>query len=156
MQAITSIARYVFITFKYVQITRGPRPPATYCALRMVKGREKSRMRTTYQPNQYEIRGFFSRMRSSCQNPRKVMGFSGSVNGTTQNPGFFYLGFCQCKWAYCNVTMIHFMIWKSGGGMCINRKKDFFFGGGGWSYAFRHLPPPLNPPELHMRRSALL
>ena len=28
------------------------------------------------------------------------MGFSGSVNGTTKNPGFLDFGFCQCKWAY--------------------------------------------------------
>ena len=28
------------------------------------------------------------------------MGFSGSVNGTTRNPGFLDFGFCQCKWAY--------------------------------------------------------
>ena len=28
-----------------------------------------------------------------------VMGFSGSVNGTTKNPGFLDFGFCQCKWA---------------------------------------------------------
>ena len=27
------------------------------------------------------------------------MGFSGSVNGTTKNPGFLDFGFCQCKWA---------------------------------------------------------
>ena len=30
-----------------------------------------------------------------------VMGFSGSVNGTTKNPGVLDFGFCQCKWAYC-------------------------------------------------------
>ena len=28
------------------------------------------------------------------------MGFSGSVNGTTKNPGFLDFGFCQCNWAY--------------------------------------------------------
>ena len=67
-------------------ITRGR--PTTYCALSTVKGREKSRrMRTTYPKKQYEIQ-VFSRMHFSCQNPRKVMGFSGSVNGTTKNPGF--------------------------------------------------------------------
>ena len=31
-----------------------------------------------------------------------VMGFSGSVNGTTKNPGFLDFGFCQCKWAFCS------------------------------------------------------
>ena len=50
-------------------------------------------MRTT------EIQGFL-RMRFSCQKPRMFMGFSGSVNGTTKNPGFLDFGFCQCKWAY--------------------------------------------------------
>ena len=38
------------------------------------------------------------------------MGFSGSVNGTTKNPGFFYFGFCQCKWAY--------------GGNCLSKQQD--------------------------------
>ena len=34
--------------------------------------------------------------------PPKVMVFLCSVNGTSKNPGFFFLlyfGFCQCKWA---------------------------------------------------------
>ena len=69
---------------------RGPRRNAHYTCT--VKGREKSLMRTT------EIR-VFSRMRFSCQKPRMFMGFSGSVNGTTKNPGFLDFGFCQCKWA---------------------------------------------------------
>ena len=34
-----------------------------------------------------------------------VMGFSGSVNGTTKNPGFLDFGFCQCKWAYSSVNI---------------------------------------------------
>ena len=34
-----------------------------------------------------------------------VMGFSGSVNGTTKNPGFLDFGFCQCKWAYSKYYM---------------------------------------------------
>ena len=33
------------------------------------------------------------------------MGFSGSVNGTTKNPGFLDFGFCQCKWAF-SVTLV--------------------------------------------------
>ena len=88
--------------------------PATYCALRTVKGRDKLCMRTTYQKpsmkfgffhacaflakKQYEIQ-VFSRMRFSCQKPRKVMGFSGSVNGTTTKTIFLDFGFCPCKWA---------------------------------------------------------
>ena len=37
-----------------------------------------------------------------------VMGFSGSVNGTTKNPGFLDFGFCQCKWAYSIYVLITF------------------------------------------------
>ena len=33
------------------------------------------------------------------------MGFSGSVNGTTKNPGFLDFGFCQCKWAYNEIKI---------------------------------------------------
>ena len=42
--------------------------------------------------------GFFAHALFVPKTPN-VMGFSGSVNGTTKNPGFFYFGFCQCKWA---------------------------------------------------------
>ena len=70
---------------------RGPRRNAHYtCA---VQGREKSRMRTTYQNTSMRF-GFFSRMRFSCQKPWMIMGFSGSVNLR-----FLDFGFCQCKWA---------------------------------------------------------
>ena len=72
--------------------------PATYCALRMVKGREKSRMCTTCQKPVWDS-GFFAHA-LFLPKKRKVMGFSGSVNGRTKNPGFLDFGFCQCKWAY--------------------------------------------------------
>ena len=55
--------------------------PATYCALcsNTVEGSEKSRMRTTYQNNLYEILVYeilvFSRMRFSCQKPEKLWVF---------------------------------------------------------------------------------
>ena len=55
-------------------------------------------MHTTYQKKQYEIRVFFAHALFVPKNPN-VMGFSGSVNGTTKNPGFLDFGFCQCKWA---------------------------------------------------------
>ena len=71
--------------------------PATYCALRTVKGREKSRMRTTYQKNSMRFR--FFRACPFLAKKTKSYGFSGSVNGTTKNPGFLDFGFCQCKWA---------------------------------------------------------
>ena len=77
--------------------------PTTYCTLHTVKGRETSRMRTTYQkPVWYS--GFFAHA-LFLPKKRKVMGFSGSVNGTTKNPGFWDFGFCQCKWAfgYCDL-----------------------------------------------------
>ena len=62
-----------------------------------VKGREKSRMRTTYQNTSMRFR--FFRSCAFLAKKRKVMGFSGSVNGTTKNPGFLDFGFSQCKWA---------------------------------------------------------
>ena len=45
--------------------------------------------------------GFFAHALFVPKTPN-VMGFSGSVNGTTKNPGFLDFGFCQCKWAYCH------------------------------------------------------
>ena len=42
--------------------------------------------------------GFFAHALFVPKTPN-VMGFSGSVNGTTKNPGFLDFGFCQCKWA---------------------------------------------------------
>ena len=42
---------------------------------------------------------------------QNVMGFSGSVNGTTKNPGFLDFGFCQCKWAYsCKIEISHIIL----------------------------------------------
>ena len=46
--------------------------------------------------------GFFTHALFVPKTPN-VMGFSGSVNGTTKNPGFLDFGFCQCKWAYIDV-----------------------------------------------------
>ena len=80
-------------------LLRNHTQPATYCALRTVKGREKSRMCTTYQTT--SMRFWFFRACAFLAK-KKVMGFSGSVNGT----GFLDFGFCQFKWAYrrnCNV-----------------------------------------------------
>ena len=42
--------------------------------------------------------GFFAHALFVPKTPND-MGFSGSVNGTTKNPGFLDFGFCQCKWA---------------------------------------------------------
>ena len=78
---------------------RGPRRNAHYTCTCTVKGREKSRMRTTYQKNPVWDSGFFAHALFVPKTPN-VMGFSGSVNGTTKNPGFLDFGFCQCKWAY--------------------------------------------------------
>ena len=63
--------------------------PAMYCALRTVKGREKSCMRTSYPPPQKkcEILFFFAHA-LFLPKPRKFIGFSGSVNGTTKNLWF--------------------------------------------------------------------
>ena len=42
--------------------------------------------------------GFFAHALFMPKTPND-MGFSGSVNGTTKNPGFLDFGFCQYKWA---------------------------------------------------------
>ena len=60
------------------------------------KGREMSHTRTTYQ-NAFLRNGFFRACGCRAQGPPNAMGFSGNVNGTTKNPGFFYNRFCQCK-----------------------------------------------------------
>ena len=52
-----------------------------------VKGREKSRMRTTYQNTSMRF-GFFAHALFVPKTPNAI-GFSGSVNGTTKHPGFF-------------------------------------------------------------------
>ena len=75
---------------------RGLRRNAHYTCT--VIGREKSRMRTTYQNTSMRFR-FFRACAFRAKNPKCYMGFSGSVNGTTKNPGFLDFGFCQCKWA---------------------------------------------------------
>ena len=62
--------------------------PATYCALLTVKG-EKLRMRTTYQKPSMRFR-FFCACAFLAKN-RKVIGFSGSVNG--YNKKLRFLGF---------------------------------------------------------------
>ena len=80
---------------------RGPRRNAHYTCT--VKGREKSRMRTTYQNTSMRFR-VFAHALFVPKNPN-VMGFSGSVNGTTKNPGFLDFGFCQCTWAYTENTV---------------------------------------------------
>ena len=61
-------------------------------------------MRNHLPKHQYEIR-VFSRMRFFVPKNPNVMGFSGSVNGTTNNPGFLDFGFCQCKWAYSELDL---------------------------------------------------
>ena len=72
--------------------------PAMYCALRMVKGREKSRMRTTYQKTSMRF-GFF-RACAFLAKKMKSYGFFWQCKRYNKKPVFFYFGFCQCKWAY--------------------------------------------------------
>ena len=86
---------------------RGPRRNAHYTCT--VKGREKSRMRTTYQNTSLWDSGFFAHALFVPKTPN-VMGFSGSVNGTTKNPGFLDFVFCQCNWAYSHTLILHVVI----------------------------------------------
>ena len=60
---------------------------------------ERSRACAPLTKTQVWDSGFFAHALFVPKTPN-AMGFSGSVNGTTKNPGFFYFGFCQCKWAY--------------------------------------------------------
>ena len=60
--------------------------------------RSRSCACTTYQNTSMRF-WFFAHALFVPKTPN-VMGFSGSVNGTTKNPGFGDFGFCQCKWAY--------------------------------------------------------
>ena len=77
-------------------------------------------MRTTYQNTSMRF-GFFAHALFVPKTPN-AMGFSGSVNGTTKNPGFLDFGFCQCKWAYydkvqkCDLLTNVFCCWGGGGG----------------------------------------
>ena len=61
---------------------------------------ERSRACAPLTKTQVWDSGFFAHALFVPKTPN-VMGFSGSVNGTTKNPGFLDFGFCQCKWAYC-------------------------------------------------------
>ena len=60
---------------------------------------ERSRACAPLTKTQVWDSGFFAHALFVPKTPN-VMVFSGSVNGTTKNPGFLDFGFCQCKWAY--------------------------------------------------------
>ena len=60
---------------------------------------ERSRSCAPLTKTQVWDSGFFAHALFVPKTPN-VMGFSGSVNGTTKNPGFLDFGFCQCKWGY--------------------------------------------------------
>ena len=59
---------------------------------------ERSRACAPLTKTQVWDSGFFAHALFVPKTPN-AMGFSGSVNGTTKNPGFLDFGFCQCKWA---------------------------------------------------------
>ena len=59
---------------------------------------ERSRACAPLTKTQVWDSGFFAHALFVPKTPN-VMGFSGSVNGTTKNPGFLDFGFYQCKWA---------------------------------------------------------
>ena len=64
---------------------------------------ERSRACAPLTKTQVWDSGFFAHALFVPKTPN-VMGFSGSVNGTTKTPGFLDFGFCQCKWAYCSFS----------------------------------------------------
>ena len=61
---------------------------------------ERSRACAPLTKTQVWDSGFFAHALFVPKTPN-VIGFSGSVNGTTKNPGFLDFGFCQCNWALC-------------------------------------------------------
>ena len=79
---------------------RGPRCNAHYTRVRSKVERSRACAPLT-KPSVWDS-GFFAHALFVPKTPN-VMGFSGSVNGTTKNPGFLDFGFCQCKWAYCGI-----------------------------------------------------
>ena len=80
-------------------------------------------MRTTYQNIKYEIRGVFAHALFVPKTPN-VMGFSGSVNSTTKNPGFLDFGFCQCKWAYSEISKLCFQNMLDTFSLCWENRSD--------------------------------
>ena len=75
---------------------------------------ERSRACAPLTKTQVWDSGFFAHALFVPKTPN-VMGFSGSVNGTTRNPGFLDLGFCQCKWAYCCTSLVVSDLFKAWG-----------------------------------------
>ena len=73
--------------------------PGTSLVTRVRSKVERSRSCAPLTKTQKWDSGFFAHALFVPKTPN-VMGFSGSVNGTTKNPGFLDFGFCQCKWAY--------------------------------------------------------
>ena len=70
-----------------------PPRPATYCTLHTVKGREKSRMRTTYQKNSMRF-GFYGACAFLAKNNPKSYGFFWQCKRYSKKPrifGFWFL-----------------------------------------------------------------
>ena len=65
-----------------------------HTSVRTVKGREKSRMRTTYQKTSMRF-GFFRACAFLAKKPKSSMSFSGSVNGTTKTQVIWILVFAN-------------------------------------------------------------
>ena len=77
------------------------------------------------------------------------MGFSGSVNGTTKNPGFLDFGFCQCKWAYEQAFNFAYNMWICwfGGTWHCEATDEPLFANGAILFRVVRVPPWGN--ELH-------
>ena len=76
-------------------------PTAAHDVMRPTRVRskvERSRACAPLTKTQVWDSGFFAHALFVPKTPN-VVGFSGSVNGTTKNPDFLEFGFCQCKWA---------------------------------------------------------
>ena len=91
-----------------VHVLQRNHPTAARDVMRTTRVRskvERSRSCAPLTKTQVWDSGFFAHALFVPKTPN-AMGFSGSVNGTTKNPGFLDFGFCQCKWAYCPYILI--------------------------------------------------
>ena len=91
-------------------LDRGPRRNAHYTCT--VKGREKSRMRTTYQNTSMRF-GFFRACAFRAKNP-ECYRFFWQCKRYNKKPRFLDFGFCQCKWAlYGYITKLTLDLWPT-------------------------------------------
>ena len=102
VNARSNLAGIIWVFGHVVRDLQRNHPTAARDVMRTTRVRskvERSRACAPLTKTQVWDSGFFAHALFVPKTPN-VMGFSGSVNGTTKNPGSLDFGFCQCKWAY--------------------------------------------------------